>query len=149
LNKILIALTVVLCSALAGCQEVRNQEAGGLVGGALGGLLGAQIGSGKGKVVAAVTGALVGAHLGSNVGRSMDELDRLRAQKTLEATPTGQTTSWQNPDSGTRYAVTPTRTFSKSDAPCRDFVTDAWIDGQRESIEGTACRDGNGNWRVI
>ena len=79
----------------------------------------------------------------------MDDVDRLKAQRTLEGTPTGQTTSWRNPDSGYQYEVTPTRTYQEQGRPCREYTTEAWIDGKRETIRGTACREPDGSWRAI
>ncbi len=148
----LIAAAVVGASVLlAGCsQETKNQDVGTVVGGALGGLLGAQVGSGSGRVAAAVAGSIVGALIGGNIGKSMDELDRMKATQALERTPTGQTSTWQNPDSGNSYAVTPTQTYvNDGGAPCRDYTTEGWIDGNREVIKGTACRQPDGTWRAV
>lgn len=145
----LASLAVAGSLVLAGCQEVRNEHVGMGVGGALGGLLGAQVGSGTGQLAAIAAGALLGAYLGGNVGRSMDEVDRMKAHRTLEGTPTGQSTAWRNPDTGHRYEVTPTRTYEESGRPCRDYTTEAWIDGRRETVRGTACREPDGTWRAV
>lgn len=150
MKKILIAGTIAATLLVAGCQEVRNEQVGTVVGGGLGGLLGAQVGGGTGKIAAAVAGTLVGAYLGGQVGKSMDEVDRMKANRTLESVPTGQTSSWNNPDTGNRYEVTPTRTYrSDAGAPCRDYTTEAIIDGRREYVKGTACRQPDGTWRAI
>lgn len=136
---------------LAGCsQETQNQDVGTVVGGALGGLVGAQVGGGRGQVAAAVAGAIVGSMIGGRIGKSMDELDRMKAAQALERTPTGNTSTWQNPDTGNSYAVTPTNTYtSDGGSPCRDYTTEAWIDGKREVIKGTACRQSDGTWRAV
>ena len=84
-----------------------------------------------------------------NVGRTMDQVDRQKAHRTLEGNPTGQSTTWRNPDSGNEYEVTPTRTYEESGRPCRDYTTEAWIDGRRETVRGTACREPDGTWRAI
>ncbi len=146
----LAVMVITSVVVLAGCQDVRvgNEQVGTGVGAALGGLLGAQVGGGSGQIAAAVAGALVGAYIGGNIGRTMDEVDRRKANQSLEVAPTGQTTSWSNPDSGNTYAVTPTRTYNQNAQPCRDYTTEAWIDGRKEIITGTACRDAQGNWRA-
>ena len=96
-----------------------------------------------------MAGALVGAYVGRNIGESMDELDRMKASQALENGPTGSPVAWTNPDSGTRYQVTPTRTYYESaERPCREFTTDAWIDGKRETVKGTACRQADGRWQT-
>jgi surface antigen len=148
--KLQLIATFVALSVLSGCNQLRNEDAGTLVGGALGALVGSTIGSGDGQIAAAVVGALAGAYLGSNIGRSMDELDHLKAAQSLEKTPTGSTASWDNPDTGARYAVTPTRTYYQAqDTPCRDFTTEAWIDGKRELLKGSACRQPDGTWKAL
>lgn len=151
MSKSVAAVLLGSSLLLVGCsQETKNQDVGTVVGGALGGLLGAQVGSGTGRVAAAVAGSIAGALIGGSIGRSMDELDRLKAAQALEATPTGQTSTWQNPDTGNSYSVTPTQTYTNnSGAPCRDYTTEGWIDGKREVIKGTACRQSDGTWRTV
>ncbi len=150
---LLIGASLASVLALSGCAgsggQIGNREVGTGVGAILGGLLGAQVGGGTGQLAATAAGALLGAYLGGNVGHSMDQTDRARANQTLEATPTGQQSSWQNPDSGNRYDVTPTRTYEEAGRPCRDYTTEAVIDGRRETVRGTACREPDGSWRAI
>jgi surface antigen len=141
---------VVVATALTGCQTPQTQEQSGtIVGGVLGGLVGSQLGSGSGRTVATVVGTLVGAAIGGNVGRSMDATDRMRAAQALETLPTGTSRSWTNPDSGTLYTVTPTRTVATNEGPCREYTTTAVIGGRTEKVYGRACRQNDGSWRVI
>ncbi len=142
-------LGLAMAALLAGCTQATNKNTGTVVGGALGGLACSAFGKGDGRVAAAVAGALVGAFVGSSVGESMDELDRLKAARALESAPTGSPVAWTNPDSGSRYEVTPTRTYYEdARTPCRDYTTQAWIDGKRETLKGTACRQADGSWRT-
>ncbi len=133
---------------LGGCL---NKEYIGMgTGAALGGLLGSELGGdGKGQLAAVAAGTLAGAVLGGSVGRSMDELDQMKAQRSLETTRTGVTSRWQNPDTGVQYAVTPTNTYETASGPCREFKTTAVIDGRRETVYGTACRRYDGTWETI
>ena len=149
MNRLLAGVAVAAVLALGGCQEIRNEHVGMGVGGALGGLLGSQVGGGTGQLAATAAGALFGAYLGGNAGRSMDEVDRMRTHQVLEATPTGQPTSWRNPDTGHTYEVTPTRTYEETGRPCREYTTEAWIEGRRETVRGTACREPDGSWRAV
>lgn len=142
----MIAAAAVLLLA-AGCNPTREQQ-GHVLGAVAGGVLGNQIGGGSGRVAATIAGTLLGGYIGGNVGRLMDDGDRYRAGHALESTPTYQSSSWHNPDSGHRYAVTPTRTYYEGSRPCRDYTTDAWIDGRRETVHGTACRQSDGSWRA-
>ena len=93
-------------------------------------------------------GALLGGYLGGSLGENMDELDRRRANSTLETTPTGLTVAWNNPDTGIDYKVTPTNTYEEASSPCRDYTTEAVIDGRAEVIHGTACRQSEGSWHA-
>jgi len=148
-KKLFMVVAVATALALSGCQEVRNETLGQGVGGALGGLLGAQIGHGKGRLAATAVGAIAGLMIGGQIGRTMDAVDRKRTERTLESAPTGHTSSWRNPDSGTDYAVTPTRTYQSDGQDCRDYTTQATINGRDEQVQGTACRQSDGSWRAI
>ncbi len=133
---------------LAGCNPSK-QDYGRLIGAGTGAFVGSQIGSGTGQLAAVAIGALLGGYVGGNIGQNMDELDRYQTQKALESTPTGQTVGWTNPDSRIGYQVTPTKTYESSSGPCRDYTTEAIIDGQPEILHGTACRQSNGNWYAM
>ncbi|HCA89044.1 MAG TPA: hypothetical protein DEO98_01610 [Legionellales bacterium] len=135
--------------ALSGCANVNNEGIGGVTGGVVGGLLGSQFGGGSGRVAASAGGALLGAFIGSNIGKTMDRLDRLEMQKALETAPVGRSVKWQNPDSGNQYTVKPTRTYYVNQNPCREYITNAIIDGKHERIHGRACRRDDGTWRVV
>lgn len=134
---------------LGGCAEMNNEGVGTITGGVVGGLLGSQFGGGSGRVAAAAGGALLGAYLGGNIGRTMDRQDRLEMQRALETAPTGKVIVWQNPDSGNRYTVRPTRTYYTNQQPCREYTTRAIIGGKSQEIFGKACRQADGSWRVI
>ena len=120
-----------------------------VIGGILGGYLARDIGGGKEEETAAtIIGTLAGAAIGGAIGRSMDEVDRLKTGTTLETVRTGVSSQWVNPDTGNRYAVTPTRTTVAGGAPCRDFTVDALIDGASQVVRGTACRQTDGSWLI-
>ena len=146
-GKTLISLGLGLL-LLAGCNPTK-QDVGTLVGAGTGAFVGSQIGGGTGQLAAVAIGALAGAFLGGSVGRQMDELDRYKTQEALESRPTGYTSSWSNPDSGVSYNVTPTNTYETASGPCRDYTTEAVIDGRAEIVHGTACRQVDGSWQAM
>ena len=151
MKQTVAVLAVAVLLGTAGCAGnggVTKQGVGTVVGGALGGLVGSQVGSGTGQLAATAAGAIAGAFIGSSIGKSMDEQDKMKAAQALETARTGHTVAWQNPDSGAHYAVTPTRTYEQSGQPCREYTTEAWIDGKRETLKGTACRQPDGTWRA-
>ncbi len=142
-------MTSLLVSGCATYHTPTRETQGTVAGGVIGGLLGSTIGDGRGQVWAAAAGTLIGALAGAHVGRQLDELDRYRAGQTLETARTGSTKGWVNPDSGTEYSVTPTRTYdSGHGTPCREFTMDASIGGETEQIYGTACRQADGSWKM-
>ena len=143
-NKIVIGLALGSL-LLAGCNPTK-QDVGTLVGAGAGAYVGTHIGSGTGQLAAVAIGALMGGFLGGQVGQQMDELDRYKAQNALETMPTGSTAGWRNPDSGVTYNVTPTQTYDSASGPCRDYTTEAVIDGRSEIVHGTACRQSDGTW---
>lgn len=148
-RKTLLAL--VAASALAaGCaQQPTNEDVGTVVGGVLGGAAGSQIGGDEeAQTIGTIVGAIAGAAIGGAVGRSMDQTDRLQAARTLETVPTGQTTSWVNNDSGYEYRMTPTETYTSGSQPCREFRMQASIEGDYETVRGTACRLPDGTWEI-
>lgn len=152
--KVLVVAATAL--SLGACFEGQgNKQIGGtLIGAGLGGLAGSQIGSGTGQLAAVGAGVLLGGLLGSEVGKSLDRADQAYAaqtyQNTLEATPTGQTTTWVNPDSGNQGSYTPTKTY-QTDAGqyCREFQQTITVGGQTEQAYGTACRQEDGSWKIV
>jgi len=144
-----LLLTGMLATALAisGCQTTQEQT-GQVIGAIAGGVLGNQVGSGSGRVAATIAGTMLGGYLGGQLGRSMDDSDRLRAADALERSPTNNTVSWRNPDTGYDYAVTPTRTYYDDTGPCREYTTEAWIGGRKETIYGNACKQPDGTWHA-
>jgi len=145
-----IALTAAACenSSLGGTK----QTIGTLGGAAAGGLFGAQFGSGTGQLAATAGGALLGAFVGSEIGRTMDEVDKQKAEnayKQAATAPVGETITWSNPDSGNRGSVTPTREgTSSSGAYCREFQQTVIIGGKEEQAYGVACRQPDGAWEI-
>ncbi len=136
----LIASLVILTA----CNPTK-QDIGTLVGAGAGAFVGSQIGNGTGQLAAVAIGALLGGYIGGSIGQNMDELDRYRTNSTLENTPTGSTVAWNNPDSNIDYKVTPTKTYEDASGPCRDYTTEAVIEGRAEIVHGTACRQADGS----
>jgi surface antigen len=125
-----------------------KQDIGMATGAILGGVVGHQIGHGSGQTIATIGGAALGGFLGHRIGASMDRNDELKTARALETSKNGEETKWRNPDTGQRYTVTPTRTYESASGPCREFTTVADVDGRREHIRGTACRQADGTWKA-
>ena len=144
----IVVATVFLLSA--SCAEDGTKERSGrVVGGILGAVAGAALGGKDNRAAGALIGAVAGSLIGGGVGKSMDAKDRRKAQSALEHNQTGQTTAWRNPDTGNSFRVTPVRTYRsvRAGLACREYKTEAIVDGQREVIHGRACRTANGGWK--
>ncbi len=142
------SICIALTSSLIACANLSNQDVGVVTGGLVGGAVGSLFGSGSGKIVAAVGGSVLGAVIGGAIGHSMDKVDQMQVNRSLESVPTGQTRSWHNPDNGNSYSVTPTKTYYQNRQPCREFVTNAIIGGKRQRVYGHACRMADGSWQM-
>ena len=142
--------------ALSGCAaDGSNQKEtlGTLLGAAAGAWAGSFIGHGDGRIVATAAGTMLGAAIGNQVGRSMDELDRMKAQQAQQYAydaPIGEAIVWNNPDSGNYGNVTPVKdVYTNSGRYCREFQTEVTVDGQQQNGYGTACRQEDGSWQIV
>ncbi|GJL81625.1 MAG: hypothetical protein DHS20C01_12590 [marine bacterium B5-7] len=87
-------------------RQLRNENVTRAIGSVAGALLGTQIGGGSGKIAAIAVGTLAGYWLGGKFSESLNNADRVGiAGATERAIQSGQTTSWSNPDTGTRTRV--------------------------------------------
>lgn len=147
MKKMGVVGLVVITFFLAGCAQntgMSRGSAGGLGGAASGALLGQIIG---GDTEATLLGAAIGGVLGYVIGNEMDKADQRRLTQTYETAPSGTPVAWVNPDSGNQYKVTPQPAYSTPSQPtCRDAQVEAIIDGQREVVNTTACRNSSGQW---
>lgn len=155
IKALLVAMSIAALTAACSQngQYGTKQTIGALGGAALGGWAGSNIGSGSGRLAATAAGALIGALVGSEIGRSMDEVDRMKAEQAYtQATtaPVGETITWNNPESGNYGAVTPTREGTKQTTGeyCREFQQTVVIGGREEQAYGVACRRPDGSWEV-
>ena len=153
----MLALSVAACTDAGGGQPgeigVNKTTGGALLGAGLGGLLGNQFGSGSGKGAATLLGVLAGGFVGSQVGKSLDQADvayaRQSTQSALDRTPSGQTVSWHNPDSGNSGTITPKPAYQSGGTYCREFQQTITVGGQTQDAFGTACRQSDGSWRIV
>ncbi len=151
-----IAPGIAVLAALAmliGCAQAQNAPkttVGGLGGAAAGGLIASAAG---GNSAAIAGGVILGGLLGGAVGNALDQRDRELAQKqaqmSLETARTGQTSTWQNPDSGNAGSFTPTRTYQQPNGQyCREYQQEIIVAGERHQSYGTACRQADGSWKI-
>lgn len=147
-------LMLTSCASEGGKGGINKQGGGAVLGALAGGLLGAQFGKGEGKFLAAGAGALLGGFVGSSVGKSMDQQDKLMAerasQRALEQSPSGTQIEWRNPDSGHYGYITPVKTYKTHEGRyCREFTQEVIIGSEKHKAYGTACRQEDGQWQIV
>ena len=82
------------------------------------------------------------------IGQQMSDQDVGRVRLALDGNGNNQPAVWQGAQ-GRTFKVTPIRTFNSGGSQCRDFDTQAKIDGRHQKIRGTACRQPDGSWRPL
>jgi surface antigen len=156
LVKTFAALSVAVL--LSGCLtneagQINKQALVGVTGAVAGGAIGSNVGKGTGRTAAIIGGAILGGLFGSEVGKSLDKSDvaymNQTQQRSLESAKSGQRSSWQNPDSGARGTITPTRTYESNGEYCREFNQTITVGGKTEKGYGTACRQPDGSWQIV
>ena len=144
-----MSLCALLALCLTGCDNMSKQDVGVLTGGTVGALVGSRFGGGSGQALAIAVGAIGGAVIGGAIGNSMDRADRTNVTHALEYNRTGSASTWKNPDTGNAYRVTPKRAYKSHGRYCREYLTVATINGKKQKMYGTACRQPDGSWKVI
>jgi len=147
----------LLLSACAGTEGEKQtaEVVGGIFGFVIGHLVGSTIGSGSGQQVAQGVGAIVGVFVGRQLARDLtdgdNELFGETVDDSLENDDTGDTSTWENPDSGNAGSVTPTSDpyETVSNTQCRDFESTIVVEGEVETANGRACRQDDGSWKIV
>lgn len=150
----LIAVALVSLSLGACSQDIgMKQGAGGLLGAAGGAWLGSTIGKGgsTGNIIAIAVGTLGGALIGSEIGASLDRIDQMYAERTLNTalnTDGGQPVAWQNPDTGHGGQVQVTGVRQGETGVCKRYEQTIFVDGKSETAVGVACQNTDGTWSI-
>ena len=121
-----------------------------------------EIGTFDGRTAAIVTGIFLGGLLGKDVGATLDRVDKQMMARTthntLENSPIGSTSNWNNPDTGNSGTITPTKTYrcagtscasQTTSGYCREFQTTVTVGGKVQNAYGTACRQPDGSWKIV
>jgi surface antigen len=150
-----IGLVLLVGAGVAACDD-KYQTGGTVVGAGAGALVGSQFGRGGGRVAATIIGAAVGAYIGNRLGRHLDRADRAYAEqnadRAMESSETGTTSSWRNENSGNQGSVTPTSAPYRDPNRrlCRNFSeTITLADGTSETVNGRRCQKPDGSWEFV
>ncbi len=154
-RKAALSLALLATVSLAGCGPggISNADGGTIGGAVLGGVVGNQFGKGSGRVLGTVAGAFIGGIVGHDIGRKLDQRDRILAQQAemdaLERGTSGRPIQWRNPDNGRYGEVIPEPPIRRGSQDCRPYLHKVYIDGQAQSMRGTACRNPDGTWSNV
>lgn len=83
------------------------------------------------------------------IGRDMDRSDHACFGHSLELLDDGRRVHWDGARSGMRYTLTPENRFERDDRVCRRFTLVREYECRQITRRGSACRYGEGEWRMI
>lgn len=126
-----------------------RDHAGTVLGAVVGGAVGSTVGRGDSRLIAILVGASVGAVLGREIGRDMDRSDRACLAHGFEMVRDGGSVSWSGARPGMYYTMTPRGGYERDGYPCRRYTLEREWDGRRQQSHGSACRVGEGEWRMF
>lgn len=142
-----LAVTGLATLALTGC--VSNEGIGTFFGAATGAAVG---GIATGNTGGAVVGAIAGGMLGNIAGANLNAANRRAAAeaeyRALEYGRVGAPVQWKG--TGGRYGdVVAGAPYQVNDFSCRDYTHTIYVDGEPKVGRGTACKQGDGSWKLI
>lgn len=155
------ALAFAALASVSACATTSNEygydrvdhpssEGVGTVGGAVaGGAVGALIDHGSGGAILA--GTILGGLIGNRIGARIDADDRRRMEdayyRGLDGPP-GEPIEWRS-DNGHYGRFVSRDPYDRGGETCRNYDSDVYIDGNRETLTGLACRDQDGRWHDV
>jgi surface antigen len=126
-----------------------RDRAGAALGAVVGGAIGAVASDGDDRLVAVLVGAAIGAVIGREIGDQMDDRDRACFGHSLELLEDGRRVSWDGGRRGMIYTLASDGRFMRDGRVCRHFTLLRQLDGRQVTKRGSACRYGEGEWRMI
>ena len=153
-SVVMVAVLLASCAAMdqVGDTVKDNPKAvlGSLIGGAAGAGIAAAAGGGTGAMLGAgLGGMLIGGFIGNRLDARDKRMASEAAQKAFENNRSGQTSVWNNPDSGHSGTITPTRTTQLANGQyCREYNQTITVGGEQHQAYGTACRQADGTWKI-
>jgi surface antigen len=126
-----------------------RDSVGTVLGAVVGGAVGSTVGSDDNRLIATLAGATIGAIIGHEIGQDMDRNDHACIGHSLELLGDGRRVHWDGARAGMSYTLTPEGQFDREDRVCRRFTLVRESGGRKITKHGSACRYGEGEWRMI
>ncbi len=156
-RRFVVALAVAGLVSLSGCNMTQNETTGTILGGVAGAVIGNKFGKGSGNTAATALGAVIGASIGREIGSSLDANSRRQADNAtrtaLDTARVGRSITWENPNNTGGAAQGRVRIVRQGKdtrgKTCREYNHTVMIGNREEQAYGTACRDSNGDWKIV
>ena len=151
-KKIFYILIVSLF--LVSCENKEDGKLlGQIIGSVTGAYLGSKVGSGVGKSLSTVLGTTIGLVIGGKIGTILSESEKKDYGKvikdSLDENPDNVPSKWKSEENNVNAEVIPTKSYKINEETCRDFKKIVKKGNKTFEEESTACRDEQGNWKVI
>lgn len=126
-----------------------REQVGTVLGAVVGGAIGASVADRDDRLIAILAGATIGAIIGREIGEDMDRSDHACFGHSLELLDDGRRVRWDGARTGLYWVLTPDRRFERDGRVCRHFTLVRELKGRTVKKHGSACRYGDGDWRMI
>ena len=151
-SKIIILIFFLIISSCANKED--NKLFGQILGSAAGAYLGSKFGSGVGKDLSMIFGGAVGFLIGGKIAEILDDEEEQdfneTISKSLNENKDLEVEEWMSSkNNDTKAEVIPLNKYEIEEKTCRDFKKIITKEGKTFEEDSTACRDEDGNWRVI
>jgi len=152
-----LLLVGVAAFPLGGCETIEREtgfgkstQTGAVSGGAFGGIIAALAGANPAWIAASVIlGGVTGGTIGNYLGRDDAEKHARTNLSALDSLGRGQSSSWQNAQTGNSGSTRVTRVDQRSDGTvCKAFTETLRTKAETVTRESTACKAPGGTWRV-
>lgn len=151
-SKIIILIFFLIISSCANKED--NKLFGQILGSAAGAYLGSKFGSGVGKDLSMIFGGAVGFLIGGKIAEILNDEEEQdfneTISKSLNENKDLEVEEWMSSkNNDTKAEVIPLNKYEIEEKTCRDFKKIITNEGKTIEEDSTACRDEDGNWRVI
>ena len=144
-----------LCILSISCSEKEdNKLLGQIIGSVAGAYLGSKVGDGMVGNLTTVLGGTVGFLIGGKIVDILDSEEQSdlnnAINQTLTKNPDNVSNKWKSQKNiDTNAEIIPLNSFEIDQNTCRDFTKTVNKGKKQVQEKSTACRDENGNWKII
>ena len=101
------------------------------------------------SIIASMNGGLIGTAAGARLARS-ERRPALEAEyRALEYMTAGQAVQWQGDDARRGGEVVAAQPYRVGSQDCRQYAHTFSLNGPRQTVRGTACRNPDGSWTPL